>query len=170
MEEPQAGALHSKKLGEIPIPKDTFELDLQINEGYQAYSAELLRLALLAMTGLAAVWIKVFVPGDVHLILPMWSRIAFLVSFAVFSGAAGAALFHRYAAADSLAYQLTALRRRVRNRPANESHPSDSDLAARQEAERDKLFTRSEILLQSGVALLLAGVMCFGVSLAGMMF
>jgi len=37
------------KLGEVSVNNDAFELDLKINEGYQSYSAELLRLALLIL-------------------------------------------------------------------------------------------------------------------------
>jgi hypothetical protein len=48
------------KLGQVSVDHDAFGLDLKINEGYQAYSAELLRLALLVLTGLSAVWIKVY--------------------------------------------------------------------------------------------------------------
>ena len=43
--------LSGKKLGEIPLSKDAIDLDLRINEGYQSYSAELLRLALLNPDG-----------------------------------------------------------------------------------------------------------------------
>src|SRR5882757_976504 len=58
--------LKRKKLGEISINKDAFDLDLKINEGYQNYSGELLRLALLILTGLAVVWIKLYLPEDNH--------------------------------------------------------------------------------------------------------
>jgi hypothetical protein len=101
----------SKTLGEQTINKEAFELDLKINEGYQQYSAELLRLSLLAITGLSAVWLKIQFPDHpIAAIGAGFSKLLF-ASFALLCVSAAAALTHRYTAADSLAYHLTMLRR-----------------------------------------------------------
>jgi hypothetical protein len=130
-------SLHSKKLGEIALNKEAFDLDLKINEGYQSFSAELLRLALLVLGGMAAVWIKLYLPADGHAKgMSLINRIIFISSFAATTVAGGEALLHRYTASDSLSFQLTALRRRVRNRPAEDDRLSDVELAERNEQAR----------------------------------
>lgn len=160
-----------RKLGEVSINDDAFELDLKINEGYQAYSAELLRLALLILTGLSIVWLKLYLPSDPPLPRPgLRTTVLFLLAFASTALAAGAALIHRYTAADSLAYQLTALRRRARNRPAQGDRPSDAELAKRQEAKRNALFQWSSRLLRISAWSLFAGLVLLCLSVASLMF
>ena len=144
---------------------------LKINEGYQNYSAELLRMALLILTGLSVVWIKLYLPDNMHpKTLPLFSRVNFAFSFGSVAIAAGAALVHRYTAADSLAYHLTSLRRRARNRPAEGKRPSDSRLADKQDSERDKRFKWSGILLKISIGFLFLGLLLFCFSLAELMF
>ncbi|HEX3684760.1 MAG TPA: hypothetical protein VHU83_19645 [Bryobacteraceae bacterium] len=163
--------LQRKKLGEISINKDAFDLDLKINEGYQNYSGELLRLALLILTGIAAVWVKLYLPVDNHpKALHLFNRVTFVCSFAATVIAAGAALVHRYTAADSLAYHLTSLRRRARNRPDAGPGASDVELADRQDRERDKRFKWSGTLLRLSVGFLFLGLLLFCSSLAALMF
>ena len=158
-------------LGQVSVNRDAFELDLKINEGYQAYSAELLRLALLVLTGLSAAWLQVYLPsGGPRSPVPLRMSVLFLLAFSSASLSAGAALMHRYTAADSLTYHLTALRRRARCRPADGSRPSDLDLAHRQERKRDGHFRWSARLLRSAAALLFAGLFFFSLSLASLMF
>lgn len=43
------------KLGEVSVNKDAFDLDLKINEGYQRYSEELLRISIVALAALSTV-------------------------------------------------------------------------------------------------------------------
>lgn len=140
---PAADGLHHKNvktpetdftnltLGQVPVDKDAFELDVIINQGYNAYSAELLRLALLVITGLSALWLKVYLPdapskcgvlaaSAARLPATEWSFILAFVSAAL---SAGAALVHRYTSVDGLACHLEELRRRVRNRPGCTGEP-----------------------------------------------
>lgn len=77
---------------------------------------------------------------------------------------------HRYTAADSLAYHLTALRRRARNRPARESRPSDAATADHNERKRDIRFKWSSRLLRLSATLLFSGLLFFCLSLASFMF
>jgi hypothetical protein len=161
--------LDGRKLGEISINNDAFELDLKINDGYQNYSAELLRLSLLALSGLGAVWLKLYLtPGELR---PSASKgIFLLLAFLSISLAAGTALIHRYTAADSLAYHLTALRRRARNRPAVGTQPSDETLAAIQDEKRNIRFLWSGRLLRFSAGCLFAGLVLFGTFLATLTF
>lgn len=168
MSEIESGAV---TLGQVSVNRDAFELDLKINDAYQAYSAELLRLALLVLTGLSAAWLQLYLPaGERRLPVPMRMSILFLFAFSSAALSAGAALIHRYTAADSLAYHLTALRRRARGRPAEAERPSDLDLARRQERKRDADFRWSSRLLRAAAALLFAGLLFFGLSLTSLMF
>ena len=158
------------KLGQVAINNTAFDLDLKINEGYQNYSAELLRLALLIITGLAAVWLKLYLKPDANQSLPWFNRISFALSFMANTIAAGTALIHRYIAADSLAYQLTALRRRARNDASRGNCPSDVELADMDERERDRLFKLSSVLLRLSVCSLFLGLLLFFFSLIHSIF
>jgi len=157
------------KLGEVSVNNDAFELDLKINEGYQSYSAELLRLALLVLSGLGVVWIKLYVVHDARGARTSTGLIL-VMAFVCAAVAAGAALVHRYFAADSLGYHLTAMRRRARNRPAGRVSRPDYELAARQDKVRDKLFRRSAFALRCSIGCLLAGLVLFCAAMATFMF
>jgi hypothetical protein len=158
----------SVSLGEIAIDRDAFELDLKINEGYQSYSAEILRLSLLALTGLSFVWLKLYLPDkdsafrDVSSFGVYGSLGAAFLAFVLSSGAA---LLHRNTASESLAYHLTTLRRYKRRRPARSDRPSDLELAARDTAKRDWFFKLSGLLLSASAVLLVIGVLAFGVAM-----
>ncbi len=158
------------KLGQVRVDHDAFGLDLRINDGYQAYSAELLRLALLVLTGLSAVWIKVYLLSQVPRTIPGRITLLFLLAFGSATLSALAALAHRYTSADSLSYHLNALRRRARNRPAHESRPSDVALAERAERKRDLRFKWSALLLRSSAMLLFIALLLFCSSMANLMF
>jgi hypothetical protein len=158
-------------LGEVAINKEAFDLDLKINEGYQNYSSELLRLALVTLGGLGAVWLKIYlppVPGH----RPSNLTGAFLISaFLSAALSAGAALIHRYVAADSLAYHLVALRRRKRNRPGTPpTRPSDATIAAKEDVKRNARFLWSGRLLRISVFCLFVGLLLFCASMAFLMF
>src|ERR1039457_206413 len=119
--------LKKLKLGQVPVDNEAFGLDVKINEGYNAYSAELLRLALLVITGLSIVWLKVYFPNPVSAKLVglagMFFSIFFMLAFVSAALSAGAALIHRYTSVDALACHLEAIRRRIRNRPERTARP-----------------------------------------------
>ncbi len=163
--------VESLKLGQVSVNREAFDLDLEINRGFQAYSVELVRLALLILAGLAAVWLRLYLPSEgarrpVGFSTSLW----FLLAFASTALSAGAALLHRYTSADSLAYHLTALRRRARNRPARDARPSDVVLARFDEKARDRRFRWSYVLLRLSAALLFLGLVLFCVSVATLMW
>ena len=156
-------------LGAQAIDRDAFELDLKINEGYQQYSAELLRLSLLAITGLALVWLRIYLPETPHDAPPSRFGAFMTLSFVLFAMSAAAALAHRYTAAESLAYHLTALRRYKRLRPALGNRPSDIVLGDRQRKKRDTLFRLSDFLLRFSATTLIIGLAAFGLAMWRMM-
>jgi hypothetical protein len=166
MSEPAADRL---TLGQVSVNRDAFDLDLRMNDSYQAYSAELLRLALLVLTGLSAVWLKVYLPEHTR-VVPLRMSILFLSAFASAALSAGAALMHRYTSSDSLAYHLAALRLRARNRPAQGSKPSDVSFAEKEERQRNIRFKWSSRLLASSSTLLFVGLLLFCLALASFMF
>jgi hypothetical protein len=95
-------AAENHKLGEVSVNREAFELDLKINDGFQAYSAELLRLALLVLTGLSAAWLRVYLLPEQHRPIPLRMSLLFLMAFVATAFSAGAALMHRYTSAESL--------------------------------------------------------------------
>ncbi len=157
-------------LGQVSVNRDAFELDLKINEGYQAFSAELLRLSLLVLTGFSAVWLKVYLPKGQPSAVPHRMSTLLLSASICAALSAGAALLHRYTSSDSLAYHLTALRHRARNRAVQGSKPSDIAIAEAEERHRNIRFRWSLRLLQLSGVLLFIGLLIFCLALAGFMF
>ncbi len=158
----------SLSLGEVCIDRNAFELDLKINEGYQSYSAELLRLSLLALTGLSFVWLKLYLPdkdAPSHDVSSFGVYGSLGVAFLSFVLSSGAALLHRNTASESLAYHLTALRRYKRRRPGHGNRPGDLALAAQERVTRDWFFKLSGFLLSASAVLLVMGVLAFGVAM-----
>ena len=159
----------SLKLGEVPILVEAFELDLKINEGYLAYSKELLRLSLLAIGALATIWLKLYLPDEKSRPAHAPGAYRLIAAFACLLFSAGCSLAHGYTAADSLAYHLTALRRRARNRPSKGKRPSDVSIAAKQERSRDRRFWWSAMLLLFAILALVLGLLLLGAALLPLM-
>jgi hypothetical protein len=121
----------STPLGLIVVSKDALDQDWKVNEGYISYSAELLRLSLLMMTGIATLCLKL----SEH--RPFGSTIAgFRWGLACLAVAVASAVAHRYLAVDSLHYQIKSLRLSIRRRPAG--YRSDFDPDKRGDIERAK--------------------------------
>src|ERR1700722_2316261 len=90
-------------LGDQPINDEAVKIDFKINGGYQSYSAEILRISLLAISAVSAVWLKVYLPDvSTHVPVvhptPSFGTLV-LGSFAALSVSAASALWHRYVAA-----------------------------------------------------------------------
>jgi hypothetical protein len=149
-------------LGLICLPKDVMENDWKVATGYIEYSAELLRLSLLAITGLATLCLKL--RGTVDPQLPPLTK-TFQWPFYAFTLCAGCALFHRFIAVDSMGYHLESLRRWTRNYPEmlnedKKATPSDRNLAEDQKNGRNRRFYIARYLLICAVIALIAGVIC----------
>ena len=158
-------------LGEIVIDSRAFDLDLKINSGYQDYSQELLRLSLLALAGVSAVWLKLFVPDERSGVQasPV-TAVLLLCTFVSLASSAGTALGQRYTAAHSLGHHLKGLRLRARNRESTVGRDSDFAIAKKVFKHRRALFQWSDRLLRASMIFLLLGVILFAVALCPVMF
>ena len=106
----------SDSLGLTPLPSGTFEHDVSVGEGYQAFSAELLRLALAGLAVVGFLVTKVLLgsppqrpaltPGVVEAL-----KAQLYWAIVLLAASAGLALLHRYSSTDALARHLYLLRR-----------------------------------------------------------
>jgi hypothetical protein len=118
-------------LGLVIVPKDALDQDWKVNEGYVSYSAELLRLSLLVMTGIATLCVKLSEHRSFGSTIAgfRWGLVCLAVAVA-------SAVAHRYLAVDSMHYQTKSLRLVIRRRPAG--YPSDFDDDSKGDIERSK--------------------------------
>jgi hypothetical protein len=121
------------------------QIDWELLDRYQAFSAELLRMSL---TGIGAVGVLVTALAGKESLLrisgvPLTSKWSMAVSLLALGLSAGAALAHRFVSSDSMAYRISLLRMRLRGRAAAE--------IAKEKAMRDGR------LKLSGLSLLSAG-------------
>jgi hypothetical protein len=147
--------------GLVPLPNDTVERDFKLSEGYTAFSAKLLRLALL---GVAAI---PFLLGQLdsgtkespspirtHLsALEPWLYLA-LTGFGICSAAA---LGHRYCANDGLACHVKYLRMHLKGQSEKVNDERDS---------RDRRLKSSALLLAIAAGSLAAGVIFLSIAFA----
>lgn len=152
----------SRSLGFIPAPPG-FTDDLEMLKQYQSFSGELLRLSLLGLTGISVIIFTVIKENNDLGNTPRY----FIISSAILFGvSSAAALAHRYCSSDSLAFQLSILRRELRNRPGDESHPSDKDGAETEEKARKFMFRCATLSLLAGSAALGCGAVAFAAGIA----
>lgn len=129
----------SDPLGLIPIGDGTFEREVEVAERYQAFSAELLRLALLGIAGIGFMLVNLD-PGSERERSIIQAHLgelapALYVSLASLGLSAAAALTHRYCTSDGLAYHLKYLRHVRRDAPG------DGALAEKERKGRRRLWT-----------------------------
>lgn len=153
-----AAASHAhdeRTLGEIKV--DAFEQDVLINDRNQAFSAELLRLALLGVGGVGYVASRAMAGGSaVEATLRMGAAAKWLVliAAAVFGLSAASALCLRYLASDLIAFQLRIVRLRMR-RSADDLIQADAEETRRN---RRLKVMRPMLLFSSGALALGAGI------------
>jgi hypothetical protein len=105
-------------LGNIEAPA-SFKDDIGILDRYQAFSSEILRISLLALSGLGALIFKIFFDKDFLTsgFQSPFVRVGIMAASIAFGVAAAAALLHRYCSSDSMSCQLQLLRlEKVRER------------------------------------------------------
>jgi hypothetical protein len=144
-----------RTLGEIKV--EAFEQDLAINERQQAFSAELLRLALLGIGGVGYVASRVLPGGtaaEAALRMSIGAKWLVLLAAVSFGLSSASALGLRYFSSDLIASQLRIVRLRIRG------SADDARQAKREEARRNRrLKLMRPLLLFSSAALSLgAGV------------
>jgi hypothetical protein len=150
-----AGHPHNQRtLGEIKA--DAFEQDVVINDRNQAFSAELLRLALLGVGGVGYIASRALAGslGETALRMDVAAKWLVLTAAVSFGLSAGSALCLRYLASDLIAVQLRIVRLRIRGTA------DDGRQADRAEARRNRrlkvmgptlLFSSSTLALGAGV-------------------
>jgi hypothetical protein len=137
-------------LDAVSLPDGTVEHDFSVSAGYQAYSAELLRLSLAGVAGVGfliahATEKNSFPAGALAQIGP-----ALLAALTFFGVAASFGVLHRYLSGDSLAHSVEALRLLKRG--------SDGDLARRR-----RVITKRNLQFQAaGWSLIASGVSLLG--------
>jgi len=144
-----------RTLGEIKA--DGFEQDVCINDRHQAFSAELLRLALLGVGGVGFVASRALAAGssaEAALRMNAAAKWLVLIAAASFGLSAASALCLRYLASDSIAFQLRIVRLRIRGTV------DDGTEAEREEARRNRRLKvmRPMLVFSSGTLGLGAGV------------
>jgi hypothetical protein len=132
-----------RQLGHCSLPERTIEHDFAIQERYQAFSAELLRISLLGLGVIGIGASKVLFPeGATSFDLTDPVRLGIVISLAGFAASAGAALVHRYASVDSLSWHIQSMRRDVRNAD------TDANQAENERRLRYKQFVRARNALR----------------------
>jgi hypothetical protein len=106
--------LTEKYLGGLSVDRDAYEADLAIVDRYQAFSAELLRLSLLAITGygflISNIDLHAPTTADDRVLLHPWTVLALIVGAVAFGLSAATALGHRYFATDCITHFVRRLR------------------------------------------------------------
>jgi hypothetical protein len=91
------------------IEENHYKPDLEILDRYVKFSAELLRISLVAISAIGFVILKTF-EKDFHVHLSPHDKIWFFITIVLFSVSAGVCLIHRFYASDYMSYHIAALR------------------------------------------------------------
>lgn len=135
---------------------------MRLLDGYVNYSAELLRISLLAMTGIATLCVKLHDQLKTSFHDLVWS---FSPASCTLLIASACALAHRFVATDSMSFHLASLRLHARA-SGDAPDPDDTKKAKKQEAGRRWRLIASERLLWSSAAALILGVLLAALELA----
>jgi hypothetical protein len=143
----------SRTLGEIKV--DAFEQDVVINDRSQAFSAELLRLALLGVGGVGYVASRALTNAPAESVrMNSAAKWLVLIAAASFGLCAASALSLRYFSSELIAFQLRIVRLRVRGTV------DDGSEAETEEGRRNRRLKvmRPTLLISSGALGIGAGV------------
>lgn len=160
----------------IVIPPDRYEADLELHDRFLQFSAELLRMAI---GGVAAIGFLVsLLAGKGALPATIYRPSVYLplvAAVAAFALAGGAALAHRFLAADGMFHHLRAIKHLILSEKIDD-HPDLSQktreltVAARyDEFCRNRKFRSSETMLFASAVLLFAGVASLGGSIVSIL-
>lgn len=94
------------------IKECDYKPDFEICDRYINFSSELLRISLLALTGLGAFILLTFNP-DSNIKFITLDKVCLIVVTSLFALCTAATLFHRYHASDYLSYHIAYLRKGV---------------------------------------------------------
>lgn len=170
--------LPGKYLSDIPVSKDTYEVDLAVLDRYQAFSAELLRLALLGLAGYGFLITKIALvtidsAGTLGFLNSLLAGKHFLaVGVISLAFAAMCALGHRYFSTDSIAHHIRRLRLHLRCETLD-AGDQKSELMAVAQHESESLrkdLNRCRWLLVGSSSFLVLGTVCVALSFALTLF
>ena len=151
-------------LGLIDLPERSFEHDLSISDRYQTFSAELLRLALLAIAGIGFLLANIFIKDtsnpSYQAFIHTWEIRTYLrYSLWCLGFSSLLALLHRYFSTDSMACHLRYVRLKARK------GCSDRRKAEKERRGRQWRFHVSYWILWFSAILLAAGAFLLAFSL-----
>jgi hypothetical protein len=153
-----------KPLGLIPVPDELVKHDFEVLGRYQAFSSELLRIALLAIPSLGFLLTYFFLHHDETVYLNAFrdGRVRFCSSAALicFGISSAFALGHRYISTDSMTSHLICLRLAIRNAEG------DAQTAKKERAARDRRFLLSALALGASALALFVGAVLLAISFA----
>ena len=155
-------------LGHYEVPA-SFKNDLEVLDRYQAFSAEILRIALLGLSALGVAASSVILipkrsPGDLALAVPLTAKLCIVIAALGFCLSAAAAALHRYFSANSMACQIRILRLELKG-----SAEATTRLD-RERGQRQTMFTLSSICIAIAPGALAAGGIAFAIALAFALF
>lgn len=125
--------LPEKYLSEIPVSADVYKVDLELLDRYNAFAAEVLRLALLGVAGYGFLLTKIVADSvERARLLERAGPVLIWVGLAALAVSAASALAHRYFATDSMAHHVRKLRLRTQFERVQASTPESTELGPRQ--------------------------------------
>jgi hypothetical protein len=160
---PETNTSIKRSLGLIDTPDNTFSNDLQVSDRYQAFSAEMLRLALLGIAGIGFLVVNILLRDSTksHDLIAGANRsfMAFMSASLVCLGLSAAfSLGHRYLSTDSLACHLRSLRLERRDGQGDREH------VTAERKKRKKLFWYYARILFMAASLLWLGAIFLALS------
>jgi hypothetical protein len=154
----------AKSLADIALDEEVYAADFALGERYQAFSSEIVRLALLGIAGYGFLLAEV-APSDSIASSEFFARLRQLAPLLIagllaLGLAVGCALAHRFFSTDCLAHQITIVRLLRRREGAEWKEDERLENEQRLASERkDQLadLRRCTLLLQGSALLLFVG-------------
>lgn len=158
----------SQSIGEVTVPAEHYQVDLELLDRYQKFSSELLRLAL---AGIAVIGFLITnIIGDKGVAgagAPLtWFKICAFVSAALLCLSAAASLCHRYLATDGVYYHVKAIRLRLLAKHTNAGTQTGKEKLDEAVRNRKAIYQFSGRFLFAAATLLWAGVVILATAFA----
>ncbi|MFL6235525.1 MAG: hypothetical protein ACJ76N_20480 [Thermoanaerobaculia bacterium] len=153
----------ARSLSDIELPEDLFKADFELTDRYQAFSTELVRLALLGIAGYGFLISEVLVKsggGPSNLSCLADHSISLGLGVILLGLSAALALAHRFFSTGCLARQIKILRtlKRTENPQWTEQERKiDQDLLKREREDQLRILHICNRVLMASVALLVGG-------------
>jgi hypothetical protein len=169
--------LAKKYLGGLPVEEDSYKVDLAFLERYQAFSSELLRLALLGIAGygflIANVAFVANKSGEYKFFLPFSQDKALVIAGAIaLAASAAAAPGYRYLSTGCTWHFVRHLRlsQSIKDLPAGEATRSAERTIEHEEASLDRDVKKCRWLLVIACSSLAVAVVCTALAFALILF